>query len=255
MTSSATPGSPASSAPLRVDVWSDVACPWCYIGKRRLEAAIDGFEHGEDVEVVWHSFELDPGAPVPPVETASVALARKYGGGPDQIAAMQERVSALAAEEGLDYQLDRTLHLNTRDAHRLVHLALQTGGPQLQGRLKEALLDAYFVQARDVTDRAVLRELAEGVGLDGAEVERVLDSDRYDAAVTSDVEQARAYGASGVPFFVVDGRYGISGAQPTDVFAGALRQAWSERPPVLQTLGVTASEEGGEACGPDGCAV
>lgn len=248
--------------PLRIDVWSDIACPWCYIGKRRLESALGDFEHADDVEVVWHSFELDPSAPTPPVESSTSALARKYGGGPQQIAAMQERVSEVAAGEGLDYRLEETLHLNTRDAHRLIHLALETGGPEQQTRLKEALLDAYFMQAQDVTDHAVLRELAVSAGLEAAAVDRVLGSDEYDAAVTADVDQARAYGASGVPFFVVDGRYGISGAQPTEVFAGALQQAWSERQPVLQTFGGGAAAASGSAtgaadeagaCGPDGC--
>ena len=213
---------------MRIDVWSDIACPWCYLGKRRLESALDDFPHAEDVEVVWHSYELDPSAPVPPTETSTAALARKYGAGPEQIAQMTQRVSDLAAAEGLDYQLDRTLHLNTRTAHRLLHLALESGGPSLQGRLKEALLEAYFVRAEDVTDAEVLSRVATGAGLDAAEVAEVLGSDRFDREVTEDVEQARAYGANGVPFFVVDGRYGISGAQPTDVFSGALERAWAE---------------------------
>ena len=240
---------------MRIDVWSDIACPWCYIGKRRLESALGSFEHGDEVEVVYHSFELDPSAPVPPVETSTSALARKYGGGPEQIAAMQDRVSQLAAAEGLDYQLDRTLHLNTRDAHRLLHLALQAGGPTLQAQLKEALLDTYFVQAKDVTDRDLLEQVATGVGLDAEAVRRVLASDEFDAEVSADIDQARAYGASGVPFFVVDGRYGISGAQPTEVFAGALERAWSERQPVLQTVAGPADGDDAGACGPDGCEV
>jgi predicted DsbA family dithiol-disulfide isomerase len=213
---------------MRIDVWSDIACPWCYLGKRRLESALESFEHGAQVEVVYRSFELDPSAPVPPVETSSAALAKKYGGGPEQIAAMQERVTELAAAEGLDYQLDRTLHLNTREAHRLLHLALQVGGPQLQGRLKEALLDAYFVQARDVTDHVLLEQIAEGVGLDAATVRRVLAGQEYDAEVAADIDQARAYGVSGVPFFVIDGRYGMAGAQPTELLAEAVARAWSE---------------------------
>lgn len=240
---------------MRIDVWSDIACPWCYIGKRRLESALDGFEHRDEVEVVYRSFELDPSAPVPPVETSTVALARKYGGGPEQIAAMQDRVSELAAAEGLDYQLDRTLHLNTRDAHRLLHLALQVGGPALQRTLKEALLEAYFVQAKDVTDRVLLEEICAGVGLDPEAVRRVLAGDDFDAEVQADIDQARVYGASGVPFFVVDGRYGISGAQPTEVFAGAVERAWAERQPALQTVPGTVVDDGSGACGPDGCEV
>jgi predicted DsbA family dithiol-disulfide isomerase len=239
---------------MRIDVWSDIACPWCYIGKRRLESALGSFEHGDDVEVVWHSFELDPSAPVPPVERSTVALARKYGGGPEQIAAMQDRVAGLAAQEGLDYRLGETLHLNTRDAHRLLHLALEDGGATLQDRLKEALLDAYFVRALDVTDHALLRDVAVQVGLDGAAVDRVLGSGEYDDAVEADVRQARAYGANGVPFFVVDGRYGISGAQPTEVFTETLEQAWRDSHPQLRTVtpsGATGADGG--ACGPDGC--
>ena len=248
--------------PMRIDVWSDIACPWCYIGKRRLESALEGFEHRDEVEVVYRSFELDPSAPVPPVESSTEALARKYGGGPEQIAAMQARVAELAAGEGLDYQLDRTLHLNTRNAHRLLHLALQVGGPQLQAALKEALLGAYFVQARDVTDKVLLEQIAEGVGLDPTAVRRVLASDEFDAEVSADVDQARAYGASGVPFFVVDGRYGVAGAQPTEVLAGAVERAWSERQPALQTITGTTTDgegtttaDGTGVCGPDGCEV
>ncbi|GAA5168554.1 DsbA family oxidoreductase [Ornithinimicrobium tianjinense] len=239
---------------MRIDVWSDIACPWCYIGKRRLETALEGFEHSDDVEVVWHSFELDPSAPVPPVEKASAMLERKYGGGPEQIAAMQDRVSQLAAAEGLAYRLDETLHLNTRDGHRLIHLALETGGPELQGQLKEAFLDAYFVQALDVTDHAVLRRVAVEQGLEEAAVDRVLGSSEYDEDVTADVRQARAYGANGVPFFVIDERYGISGAQPAEVFAGAIAQAWDESHPVLQTLGAVGGTDA-EVCGPDGCEI
>ena len=232
---------------MRIDVWSDIACPWCYIGKRRLETALEGFEHADEVELVWHSFELDPSAPVPPTETAATALARKYGSA-NQVEAMMAQVTTVASGEGLDYRLEDTLHLNTRDGHRLLHLALETGGPELQGRLKEAFLDAYFVKALDVTDHAVLREVATSVGLDGSAVERVLGSDEYDADVDADVRQARAYGASGVPFFVIDGRYGISGAQPTSMFSGALAQAWSESHPVLQTF-APAAGAGADAAG------
>lgn len=253
---------------MRIDVWSDIACPWCYIGKRRLETALADFEHGEEVEVVWHSFELDPGAPVPPTETSASALTRKYGHD-GQVEAMMKQVAEVAAGEGLDYRLADTLHLNTRDGHRLLHLALDTGGPALQGTLKEALLEAYFVRAQDVTDHAVLREIAVGAGLDGARVDEVLAGDEFSAAVDRDIEGARAYGAGGVPFVVVGGRYGVSGAQPADVFLGAIRQAWALQHPQLEHIGGTAgaAAAGGAAagaagsgavaegavCGPDGC--
>ncbi|QFG69632.1 DsbA family oxidoreductase [Ornithinimicrobium pratense] len=237
---------------MRIDIWSDIACPWCYIGKRRLESAVEGFAHRDDVEVVWHSFELDPGAPVPPTEKTSVHLARKYGGGPGQIAEMTRRVAETAQAQGLDYRLDDTMHVATRDAHRLLHLALESGGAAQQGALKERLLEDYFVRALDVSDHAVLRAAATEVGLAEAEVDRVLTTQAYHREVSADIEQARAYGANGVPFFVVDGRYGISGAQPIEVFAGALQQAWAESHPQLTTI---AGGADAEACGPDGCEV
>ncbi|WP_134774294.1 DsbA family oxidoreductase [Ornithinimicrobium flavum] len=249
---------------MRIDIWSDIACPWCYIGKRRLETALAGFEHRDEVEVVWRSYELAPGAPVPPTRTSAAHLAEKYGGTPDQIAAMTRRVAETAQGEGLRYRLDDTMHVATRDAHRLLHLALETGGPRLQGDLKERLLEDYFVRALDVSDHVVLRAAASEVGLSPEEVDRVLGSDAYDEEVTADIRQASALGAGGVPFFVLDGRYGISGAQPGEVFADALRRAWADAHPPLTTLGggaagtasgTAGSDDGAAVCGPDGCEV
>jgi predicted DsbA family dithiol-disulfide isomerase len=233
---------------MRIDIWSDVVCPWCYIGKRRLEKALAGFEHGDDVEIVWHSFELDPGAPREAVESVPDMLGRKYGGGPEAGRRMVDRTEAVAAEDGLEFRLHQAQRANTVDAHRLLHLALETGGPQLQGRLKERLLAAYFTETRNVADHDVLREAGVAAGLDPARVDAVLASDEYGADVRADVDQARAYGAGGVPFFVVDQKFGISGAQPVDVFDQVLHRAWDEREPSLQ---VVASDA---ACGPDGCA-
>lgn len=236
---------------MQIEIWSDVVCPWCYIGKRRLETALADFDHADEVEVHWRSFELTPGAPVPPVQSVTDHLAEKYGGGPDQIAQMQERVTTLAAAEGLDYRLDDTMHVATRDAHRLLHLAHEEGGAAVQGALKERLLEDYFVRALDVSAREVLEAAAAAVGLPEEEVAAVLDSDRYDAEVSADIQQARAYGANGVPFFVIDERYGISGAQPVEMFAGALRQAWDASHPTLETFG--GDDSSAEVCGPDGC--
>lgn len=236
---------------MRIDVWSDVVCPWCYIGKRRLEKALDAFEHSDAVEVVWHSYQLDPGAPAAPVERSSDMLARKYGGGPAAIQQMQDRVEAVAAEEGLLYRLSETMHLNTMDAHRLLHLAHDVGGAELQGAVKEALLAAYFLQARNVADHEVLREVAVEAGLPAERVAAVLAGDDYADAVHADVAQAQSYGASGVPFFVVDARYGIAGAQPVEVLTDVLTRAWADANPVIEVVG--AAE--GEACGPDGCAI
>jgi predicted DsbA family dithiol-disulfide isomerase len=232
---------------VRIDIWSDVVCPWCYIGKRRLESALAGFEHADEVEVVWHSYQLDPGAPTEPNESVAEHLGRKYGGGPAAGAQMIDRVEAVAAEEGLVYRLHHAQRANTVDAHRLLHLALEESGPGAQDRLEEALLAAYFTEARNVADHDVLREVATGAGLDPARVDEVLGSDAYAAAVQADIDRAHAYGSSGVPFFVIDGRYGVSGAQPAEAFGEVLRRAWAERAPSLQMVG------GNDVCGPEGC--
>lgn len=235
---------------MKIEIWSDVVCPWCFVGKRRLESALAEFPHRDEVEVVYRSFELDPSAPVHGHELSTGVIARKYGRSEAEMRQMQQQLVDLAAVEGLDLRLFETVHTNTVDAHRLLHLALEAGGPALQRELKEALLSAYFEQARNVGDHDVLTEVAVAAGLDEARVREVLGSDEYAVAVAGDVDQARAYGATGVPFFVVDGKYGISGAQPKELFAQALQQAWTEAHPVLQTVGGEA-----DACGPDGCAI
>jgi predicted DsbA family dithiol-disulfide isomerase len=234
---------------MQIEIWSDVVCPWCYIGKRRLEKALDSFEHADDVEIVWRSFELDPSAPKEPVETVAEALGRKYGGGPEAGTQMVDRVEAVAAEEGLLFRHHQSLRVNTVDAHRVLHLALETGGPALQGRLKEALLAAYFVETENVADHDTLSRIAAGVGLDEVRVKEVLTGDEYADAVEADVREAVSLGATGVPFYVVDRKYGIAGAQPGEVFAQVLEKAWAESHPTLDVVG------GAEACGPDGCAL
>jgi predicted DsbA family dithiol-disulfide isomerase len=240
---------------MRIEIWSDVVCPWCYVGKRRLERALAGFEHADDVEIVYRSFELDPTAPRSTDspgghELSTGVIARKYGRSEDEMRDMQQQLIELAAQDGLDFKLFDTVHTNTVDAHRLLHLALETGGAALQRELKEALLAAYFTHARNVGDHGVLTEVAVATGLDEARVREVLAGEEFTDAVEADVAQARAYGATGVPFFVVDRKYGVSGAQPAEVFGQLLDQAWAESHPVLQTVGGDA-----EACGPDGCAI
>jgi predicted DsbA family dithiol-disulfide isomerase len=230
-----------------VEIWSDVVCPWCYIGKRRFEKALAGFPHV--VEVTYRSFELDPSAPVRSGETVTASLARKYGG-EQRVAQMQEHVRAQAAAEGLAFRLDETPHANTVDAHRLLYLALAEGGREQQARLKEALLSAYFESARDLSDHAVLRVVAVEAGLDQARVDEVLASREYDDAVRADVAQAAAYGATGVPFFVLEGQYAVSGAQPTEVFARVLEQVWEATRPTPVTVVAGAT---GDVCGPEGC--
>jgi predicted DsbA family dithiol-disulfide isomerase len=240
---------------VRIDVWSDVVCPWCSIGKKRLERAVAEFAHGDDVEVVYHSYLLDPSAPAKATGTAQEMLQRKYRLTPEQAAEAQERVIRLAAEEGMDWSRHHdSPHVGTTEAHRLLHLALAEGGPRQQAALNDALLQAYFGDAADVADHRVLREIAVATGLDAARVDEVLTTDEYADAVATDIAQAQAFGATGVPFFVVDDRYGISGAQPTDLFRQALERAWNDTHPALQTIPGAAGADA-DVCGPDGCAI
>lgn len=240
---------------VRIDIWSDVVCPWCAIGKRRLERALADFPHSDEVEVVYHSFLLDPSAPTDPTENAQQMLARKYGLTLDDAAEKQAAVIAVAAEEGMDWRRHPdSPHVGTVDAHRLLHLALAEGGTGQQAALKDALLQAYFGEAANLADHGVLRDLAVGVGLDAGRVEQVLASEEHAAAVHADIARARALGATGVPFFVIDEKYGISGAQPAELFAQVLDQVWAESHPAPVLQAVRGALDA-EACGPDGCAV
>ena len=235
---------------MKVEVWSDVVCPWCYIGKRRFQAALARFEHRDDVELVWRSFELDPSAPPSTTEQGTYAalLSAKTGRSAVEAQAMLDAMTATAAQEGLDFRFDLARPGNSFDAHRLLHLALAHAK---QDALKERLDRATFSEGSPVSDPASLRLLAVEVGLPETEVDAVLGSDLYADAVRADEAQARAYGISGVPFFVVDGRYGVSGAQPPDLLLQTLEQAWSER--VVPALVTSAGS--GPGCEDGSCAV
>jgi predicted DsbA family dithiol-disulfide isomerase len=194
-------------AALTVEIWSDVVCPWCYLGKRRFEQALAAFDHRDEVEVVWRSFELDPQAPAerPPRESAA-----------------DEQMTALAASEGLEYHLDRTRSGNSFDAHRLIHLAADHG---LQDAMQERLFRAHFTDGDAIGDRATLARIAAELGLDPAP----LAGDAYADAVRADEELAARIGIRGVPYFVLDRRYGVSGAQPSELLVQALEKAWEAR--------------------------
>jgi predicted DsbA family dithiol-disulfide isomerase len=239
---------------MRIEIWSDVVCPWCYIGKRRLEGALDRTGHGDDVEIVYRSFQLDPAAPRTPDQTVAEHLGAKYGGGAAAGQQMVDRVEAVAAGEGLLFRLGEAQRANTVDAHRLLQLALEDGGPALQSALKEELLAAYFLGAENVADHDVLRRTAERVGLDTERVTHVLEGQDYADAVESDIREAASLGATGVPFFVIDRKYGISGAQVVDVFVQVLDRAWAEEHPRLEHVAATQSHTHDDICGPDGCA-
>jgi predicted DsbA family dithiol-disulfide isomerase len=227
---------------LKIDVWSDVVCPWCAIGKRRLGVALSRFPHRDDVEIVWRAFELDPSAPAVRAGDHATQIAEKYGRTKAQAEAMIRTVTDTAAKDGLHFDLARSRSGNTFDAHRVLHLAAARG---LQDAVKERFFGGYMSEGQAIGDREVLVRLASEAGLDTEEVRAVLASDRFASEVRADEEAARKLGIHGVPFFVLAGKYGVSGAQPADVLLRALEQAWESLPgPVAQD---------GAACGPEGC--
>ncbi|GAX50443.1 DsbA family oxidoreductase [Streptomyces olivochromogenes] len=236
---------------MRVEIWSDIACPWCYVGKARFEKALDAFPHRGEVEVVHRSFELDPGRAKGDVQPVLKMLTKKYGMSEAQAQAGEENLGTQAAAEGLAYRTRDRDHGNTFDMHRLLHFAKERGR---QDELIGLLYKANFAEERTVfNDDERLVELAVAAGLDADASREVLaDPKAYADEVRADEREAAELGANGVPFFVLDRKYGVSGAQPAEVFAQALTQAWGERPP-LKLIQDGAADA--EACGPDGCAV
>jgi predicted DsbA family dithiol-disulfide isomerase len=230
---------------VKVEIWSDVVCPWCYVGKRRFEAALAQFDG--DVELVWRSFELDPSAGPSPEEGGDYAhrLAKKYGGGLERAQSMIDTMTQTAAAEGLDFRFDLARPGSTFDAHRLLHLARERG---IQDAVKERLDRATFTEGLRVSDHASLVRVVAEAGLDEGEARAVLASDRYADDVRADEEQARSYGITGVPFFVVDGVYGVSGAQPAELLLQVLQEASKAR----TLVPVTGSAP---SCDDDTCAV
>ncbi|MFJ9589814.1 DsbA family oxidoreductase [Streptomyces acidicola] len=237
---------------MRVEIWSDIACPWCYVGKARFEKALDAFPHRDQVEVVHRSFELDPHRAKGDTEPVLKMLSQKYGMSEAQAQAGEENLRAQAAAEGLAYRAEGRDHGNTFDLHRLLHLAKEQGR---QDALIQILYRANFADERSVfaDSDTYLVELAVEAGLDADDARKVLaDPQAYADEVRADEREAAQLGANGVPFFVLDRKYGVSGAQPAEVFTRALTQAWGERPPLRHLQDEDASAE---ACGPDGCDV
>jgi predicted DsbA family dithiol-disulfide isomerase len=208
-----------------VEIWSDVVCPWCYIGKRRFERAVAFFGHPGEVTVTYRSFELDPNAPEQRTGTHAEHLARKYGMTVAQAEQASQQMTERAAADGLEFRFDLIRGGNTFDAHRLLHLAKDHG---LQPEMKERLLHATFTEGLPIADKPALLRLATEAGLPATRVQAVLDGDAYADAVRADEQQAARYGITGVPFFVADGKYAVSGAQPPEVLLQLLQRAYDE---------------------------
>jgi predicted DsbA family dithiol-disulfide isomerase len=208
--------------PMTVEIWSDVVCPWCYVGKRRFEHALEQFAHRDDVRLTWRSFQLDPAAPPERTHSGAEHLAAKYGMTVEQAEQSNAQMTELAAGEGLEYHLDRTRGGNSFDAHRLIHLAAARGR---QDAMKERLMRAYFTEGEAIGDAETLVRLATEVGVDPDG----LLNDAYADAVRADEELAMRIGIRGVPFFVLDRRHGVSGAQPSELLLEALDKAWEAR--------------------------
>jgi predicted DsbA family dithiol-disulfide isomerase len=208
---------------VKIEIWSDVVCPWCYIGKRRLEQALGEFEHADEVEITWRSFQLNPDAPFREAVPTLDYLARRFG---PQAQAMVSRVADLGRSDGLDLNFGTALTVNTMDAHRVLHLAADH---DLAGAAKERLLHAHFTEGADLSDPDTLAGLLGEVGLDPDRVRAVATGNEYADAVRADIEEAHELGANGVPFFVIDRKYGIPGAQPAEVFLRALRTAHADQ--------------------------
>jgi predicted DsbA family dithiol-disulfide isomerase len=221
---------------MQVEIWSDIACPWCYIGKRRFEAALAQFEHRGEVTVTWRSFELDPDAPLERLGDRAERLAEKYGMTVEQAREAERSLTQTAAGDGLEFHFEIARSGNTFDGHRIVHLA---AAYELQDAMKERLLRAYFTEGELIGDHATLQRLAVEVGLAEDEVAATLASDRYAGDVREDERTASAFGISAVPTFVLDRALGASGAQPPEALLELLREGWARAP---ERAGVGAGE-------------
>jgi predicted DsbA family dithiol-disulfide isomerase len=210
---------------MKIEIWSDIACPFCYIGKRKLEKAIQKLPDSSSIQIEWKSFQLNPDLQTNENQNTLTYLSQTKGWSKEQTLQMTAQVAAMGREEGLNFDFEHTLVVNTKQAHRLLHLAKETGH---QDQLKERLLKAYFSEGKNVDDTATLLQLAEEVGLNKHSAEATLSSEKYTDALEQDTYESRLIGVQGVPFFVFDRKFGISGAQPDEVFDQTLKQALDE---------------------------
>ncbi|SES98798.1 Predicted dithiol-disulfide isomerase, DsbA family [Oceanobacillus limi] len=235
---------------MKIEVWSDFVCPFCYIGKRRLESALENFPNKDAVDIEYKSYELDPNADKNPGKTVHELLANKYGMTVEKAKNMNDNMKKQAAEVGLTYNFETMQHTNTFDAHRLAHYANKQGKGK---EMTERLLHAYFTESKLISDLDTLVDLAGEVGLNKEEVLSVLKTDQYRSRVREDEDTAKQIGVQGVPFFVFNEKYAVSGAQPVEVFSEVLEKVWEEEQekPTLQSLNPKTSKT--TYCTDDGC--
>lgn len=211
---------------MKVDIWSDVRCPFCYIGKRKFETALADFEHKGEIEVEWHSFELDPNATTVLDKTSEEYLAERYGKSKEWAAETHKNVADAAAAVGLTFNFDQAIVANSFDAHRLIQLAKTKG---LGDAIEEAMFKAHFTDGKNIDNHEALTEIGVSIGLDATEINEMLNSDQFADEVRYDEKTAETIGVRGVPFFVFNEKLAVSGAQPPETFLGALNQAWESK--------------------------
>ena len=233
---------------MKVEIWSDIMCPFCYIGKRRFENALQEFSHKEDIEVIWKSFQLNPNLKTQPTKNINNYLAEIKGWTIDHAKQMNDHVTNMAKEVGLDYDFDKAVVANSFDGHRLIQLAKANGKGDA---MEERLFRAYFTEGKNIADHSTLIQLGTEIGLDPITIKKVLESNEYVDKVEQDIYEARQIGVSGVPYFVFNNRYAVSGAQASETFLGALNKAWGElekERPALRGI----SSDNAAVCSTDG---
>src|SRR5690606_12862610 len=231
----------------KIEIWSDVICPFCYIGKRNFEAALKQFEHASELEIVWKSFQLDPSIPEDLEESQETYLSKRKGLALQQVKAMLAQVSEMARGVGLQYQLEKSVVANTKKAHRLIQMAKTKG---LGDEAEESLFHAFFIEGRNIADNHELQSIGLAIGLSKDEVSEALSDAQYEQAFHQDLAEAQQLGISGVPFFVFDRKYGISGAQPVPVFVETLKKSYAEWRGIQPSLNIDVQQ--GPSCDVNG---
>lgn len=233
---------------MQIEIWSDVVCPFCYIGKRKLEKAIEKFPFKDKITIEWKSFQLNPDQKTNPSINTLEHLSQSKGWSMDQTREITSNLVNMAAAQGLKFDFEKAVVANTRNAHRLIHFAKESGKGDA---MKERLLSAYFSEGKNIDDFPILIALGIEIGLEEEKIKVMLESDQFDEAVDQDIYESRQLGVKGVPFFVLDRKFGISGAQPDEVFEQTLEKAWTEFAKNNSVLDLTGNADG-ESCEVDG---